>query len=109
MLSCMGSEFRSHSQQVLPPRGGWLDLPNQYALDFHGFEREITKSGFGKTDGRKWVGFSGGLRLVDALPAGVSVEGIRLTWDEDLLLSDPQKAIQVTLDGDISLDLGPRV
>jgi hypothetical protein len=80
--------------------GGWLDLPNQYALDFHGFKLEITKLGFGKTDdGKKWVGFSGGLRLVDELPAGASVEGLRLTWDEDLLLKDPQKAIQVTLNG----------
>ncbi|NIM95038.1 MAG: hypothetical protein GTO18_15165, partial [Anaerolineales bacterium] len=39
--------------------GGWLNLKEQYALDFYGFTLEITKLGFGKTeDGGKWVGFS---------------------------------------------------
>ena len=64
--------------------GGWLNLPDQYTLDFHGFKLEITKLGFGKTDdGGKWIGFSGGLKLVDGLPAGASVEGLRITWFED--------------------------
>jgi hypothetical protein len=41
--------------------GGWLDLPEQYSLDFHGFGIEISKIGFGKTeDGGKWIGFRGG-------------------------------------------------
>ena len=64
--------------------GGWLDLREQYSLDFHGFQMEITKLGFGKTeDGGKWIGFSGNLKLADGLPAGASVEGLRLTWYED--------------------------
>jgi hypothetical protein len=66
--------------------GGWLDLPGQYCLDFHGFKMEITKLGFGKTENNhKWIGFSGGLKLVDSLPAGVSVEGLRITWYENEL------------------------
>lgn len=64
--------------------GGWLNLREQYSLDFYGFQFEITKLGFGKTDdGGKWAGFSGGLKLVDGLPVGASVEGLRLTWYED--------------------------
>jgi hypothetical protein len=65
--------------------GGWLDLPDQYSLDFHGFKFEITKLGFGKADdGRgKWIGFSGGLKLVDGFSAGASVEGLRLSWYDD--------------------------
>lgn len=64
--------------------GGWLDLPAQYSLDFHGFQMEITKLGFGKTeDGGKWIGFSGGLKLVDGVRAGASVEGLRITWYDD--------------------------
>ena len=64
--------------------GGWLDLGTGYALDFYGFRLEITKLGFGKTeDGGKWIGFSGGLKLVDGMPAGASVEGLRITWYED--------------------------
>ncbi|HYV30870.1 MAG TPA: hypothetical protein VEO53_07195, partial [Candidatus Binatia bacterium] len=64
--------------------GGWLDLRDQYSLDFHGVQMEITKLGFGKTeDGGKWIGFSGALKLVKDLPASASVEGLRLIWHED--------------------------
>jgi len=64
--------------------GGWLDLPSQYSLNFHGFKFEITRIGFGKTeDGDRWVGFSGGLKLIEGLPAGASVEGLRVIWDDD--------------------------
>ena len=61
--------------------GGWLDLPKQYSLDFHGFQVEITKIGFGtEDDGTKWIGFSGGIKLVEGLPVGASVEGLRISW-----------------------------
>ena len=64
--------------------GGWLPLPKQYKVDFYGFQFEITKMGLGKTkDGGKWIGFSGGLKLIDGLEAGASVEGLRFTWYED--------------------------
>lgn len=67
--------------------GGWLNLPDQYSLDFHGFKIEITQLGFGKTeDGGKegkWIGFSGGLKLVDGFSAGASVEGLRTIWYAD--------------------------
>jgi hypothetical protein len=73
--------------------GGWLDLPEQHVLDFHGFQLEITKLGFGQTDdGGKWVGFSGGLKLVEGLQAGASVEGLRVTWY-------PDGSTSVTLEG----------
>lgn len=64
--------------------GGWLDLPKQYSLDFHGFKVEITKFGYGRNDnGSKWIGFSGGVELVKGLPAGASVDGLRITADDD--------------------------
>lgn len=64
--------------------GGWLDLRDQYSLDFHGFQMEITKLGLGKTDdGGKWIGFSGGLKLVKELPASASVDGLKISWHED--------------------------
>lgn len=64
--------------------GGWLDLPDQYGLDFHGFQVDITKFGLGRNeDGTKWIGFSGGIKLVDGLPAGASVEGLRITAADD--------------------------
>lgn len=64
--------------------GGWLNLGRQYSFNFYGFILEITKLGFGKTDdGGKWIGFSGGLKLVEGIQAGASVEGLRLVWYED--------------------------
>ena len=74
--------------------GGWLDLPSGYALDLFGFTIEVTKVGFGRTDdGGKWVGFSGGVSLVTGLPAGASVDGLRVTWFED------GRSPQLTLNG----------
>jgi hypothetical protein len=76
--------------------GGWLDLPDQFALTFYGFQIAITKIGFGKLDdGGKWIGFSGALRLVDGLSAGASVDGLRVTWYED----GRPNPIGISLDG----------
>jgi hypothetical protein len=75
--------------------GGWLDLRDHYSLDFYGFQLEITRLGFGKTeDGGKWIGCSGALKLVEGLPAGASVEGLRVIWYDD----DPGQA-RITLEG----------
>ncbi len=64
--------------------GGWLTLRKQKPLNFYGFQVEITRLGFGKTeDGGKWIGFSGGVKLVEGLPAGASVEGLRIVWYDD--------------------------
>lgn len=64
--------------------GGWLDLPEQYGFDFHGFQVDITKFGLGRNqNGTKWIGFSGAVKLVDGLPAGASVDGLRITAKED--------------------------
>ncbi len=61
--------------------GGWLDLPNQMSFDFYGFRMELTKIGFGTDeDGTRWIGFSGGVRLVEDLPLGGSVEGLKIKW-----------------------------
>ncbi len=75
--------------------GGWLTLRKQKPLNFYGFQMEITKLGFGRTeDGGKWIGFSGGVKLVEGLPAGASVEGLRIVWYDD-----GSKAPSVTFNG----------
>ena len=74
--------------------GGWLNLREKYQMNFHGFQLEISKLGFGNTeDGGKWIGFTGGVRLVAGMPAGASVEGLRITWYED------GRPIEITLNG----------
>jgi hypothetical protein len=77
-------ELAIDSQGNVRLDGGWLNLRDQYSLDFYGFRLDITKIGFGKSpDGGRWVGFSGGLKLIDGLAAGASVEGLRVTWYDD--------------------------
>ena len=64
--------------------GGWLNLRQKYQVKVQGFQVEVSKLGFGNTeDGGKWVGLTGGVKLVAGMPAGASVEGLRLTWFED--------------------------
>ncbi|HEX8076303.1 MAG TPA: hypothetical protein VF511_00700, partial [Chthoniobacterales bacterium] len=64
--------------------GGWLDLPSQCGLNLYGFKVSITKFGMGRNeDGTKWIGFSGSVKMVDGLPAGASVEGLRITAKDD--------------------------
>lgn len=61
--------------------GGWLDLARQAALDLHGFQVELTRVGFGtETDGSRWIGFTGALRLVEGV-AGAKVDGLKIGWD----------------------------
>ncbi len=64
--------------------GGWIDLRDQYSLNFHGFTMEITQFGLGtEDDGTRWIGVSGGLKLVEGLKAGASVRGLRISWGDD--------------------------
>lgn len=88
------SELSIDSDGNVRLAGGWLDLPSQFVLDFHGFQLEITKIGFGRTDdGGRWIGFSGALQLVDGMPAGASVDGLRITWYTD------GRPVAISLDG----------
>ncbi len=76
--------------------GGWIDLQQPLALDLYGFGMEITRIGFGtEEDGRRWVGFDGGLRLTELLPAGASAKGLRVIWDP----ARPTQLPEIRLDG----------
>ncbi len=64
--------------------GGWIEIPKQASLDFNGFVLELTKIGFGKEDdGSKWIGLSGAVTIVDAIPMRGGVEGLKLIWTAD--------------------------
>ncbi|MFZ5760359.1 MAG: DUF6603 domain-containing protein [Thermodesulfobacteriota bacterium] len=63
--------------------GGWIEIPKQAALDFHGFKLELTKIGFGnEEDGSRWIGFSGGINIVEGIPLKGGVDGLKLIWKE---------------------------
>ena len=98
-IDLQGLRISAGGEVELPD--GWLDLQTPVALDLYGFMLEISRIGFGSTDdGRRWIGLSAGIHLVDFLPTGVSVEGLRVAWDP----GDPTAAPQVTLQG-IGLEL----
>lgn len=64
--------------------GGWIDLPTQKALQFYAFTVEITKFGFGRTDGGgRWVGFSGKVNLIKGVQGNASVDGLRIILGEN--------------------------
>jgi len=63
--------------------GGWIDLPEVKALDLFGFHADLERIGFGnEDDGSRWVGFSGGVELFEAIPIRGSVEGLRVIWGD---------------------------
>jgi len=79
--------------------GGWIDLPDSYSLTFYGFTITISRIGFGSSgDGGHWIGFSGGLQLVDGLQAGASVDGLKITW-YDHVEGEPDRQPRLTLNG----------
>ena len=53
-------------------------------LDLYGFRSELSRIGFGRDDGRLWLGFSGSVQLVELLPVGAAVENARVLWDPSL-------------------------
>ena len=80
--------------------GGWLTLPVPKALDLYGFNFEISQIGFGSEgQSRRWLGFSGGLHLIDMLPAGASVKGFQVSWATSGSLE-----VQISMDG-VGLEL----
>ncbi len=89
--------------------GGWIDLPVQFELDFHGFKITLSEVGFGKEDSdteagpeRHWIGVSGGIELDKGIPLAGSVEGLQVSWNA----SGPDPDIRVKLEGvEVSLEI----
>lgn len=75
------------SDGTVKVEGGWIELPELKALDFHGFSIEITKLGFGSEDidgiPYKWIGFSGGIQVVSELPLRGGMEGLKILWSDN--------------------------
>ena len=72
-LRGLGIDSKGH----ITLEGGWIDLPNQMALDFFGFHVGLQKLGFGTdANGDKWIGFNGDISLVEGLSLGGSVQGL---------------------------------
>ena len=90
--------FRIDGDGNVAIEGGWLDLSKATIAPFHGFPIEITKIGFGtQSNGCRWLGLNGGLKMADGLPVGVSVEGLRICWDPKA--SNILNSLSVSLDG----------
>lgn len=75
------SQLRIHSDGRVELPGGWIVLSTQKTGALSGFPLDIRKIGFGSQGQKRWVGFSGGLKLIDGMPIGASVEGLKILWD----------------------------
>lgn len=98
--------------------GGWIDLPESFALDFHAFKIDLDQIGFGSegegAQTRQWVGLSGGIRLIEGIPLSASVEGLRVSWrqrqagiepyDPDIRVSLEGIAVHLEIPGTLVLD-----
>ncbi|MEM7021539.1 MAG: hypothetical protein AAF637_03000, partial [Pseudomonadota bacterium] len=66
--------------------GTWLELPDQHTFDFHSFQVEISRIGFGNQESGgsdyRWIGFSGGIQLVEGLPLRGGVDGLKVLWND---------------------------
>lgn len=103
------SQLRIHTDGRVELPGGWLTLPAQKNADFFGFQLDIRKIGFGTQGGKRWIGFSGGLKLVDGMPVGGSVEGLKILWDPTDDTAPPEVelrelAVSVRVPKTLSLD-----
>lgn len=61
--------------------GGWITLPDHTALDFYGFNLSLQKLGFGTDTSGPWIGFNGDIQLIEDVPLGGSVQGMRLNLE----------------------------
>src|SRR6185503_18564655 len=80
--------------KVSMPAGG-LTLQSQETIDLHGFQVQVDSIGFGTEGSERYVSFSGGVKLTDSLPIGVSATGLRVYWSPGGSLDD----VRVALDG----------
>lgn len=80
-------------------KGGWIDFKDQAVLDLYGFKAELNKIGFGKEGEKLWVGATGSMRLVELLPIGASVKGLRVLWNPNLPIEQIPTSLEFDLKG----------
>ena len=82
-LEFHGLRIDSHGNVAL--EDGWINLPSQMAIDYFGFKLTLQKLGFGSDNDVRWIGFNGELQLVEGIPLGGSVRGLRLNLNDGAL------------------------
>jgi hypothetical protein len=63
--------------------GGWVTLPEKRYIDFNGFRIELSAFGFGSevtSPTTRWIGFSGGVELVEGLSSSAKFEKLQVKW-----------------------------
>ena len=75
--------IRINSDGKIAMDGGGITLSQQEVIDLYGFQIDVDSIGFGTDDDWRWIGFSGGIKLTDALPVGVAAKGLQILWNPD--------------------------
>ncbi|MCP4875125.1 MAG: hypothetical protein GY896_06575 [Gammaproteobacteria bacterium] len=89
------NEFTVSSSGDVSIDGGWITLPSKRYIDFNAFKITLSQVGFGQTDGttdKSFIGFTGGVKLVEGLDAEAEVKRLQFLWGG----GDP---VQVKLEG----------
>lgn len=83
-MELRGLSIDSHGNVTL--QGGWLELPSHTAIDFFGFHVALQRLGFGSegeqgAKQQRWIGFDGEVNLVEGVPLGGSVRGLKVSLE----------------------------
>lgn len=62
--------------------GGWITLPEKRYLNFNAFRVELSQVGFGFEDDNRWIGFSGGVELVEGLSSNAKFKRLQFIWQK---------------------------
>lgn len=87
--------------------GGWFDLPEPQGSKYAGFDYELRGVGFGRRDGRWWLGFRGHFAMADLLPVDARIDDIIFSWGSGKPSLRPGSiALSGTFPGLLTLDGG---
>lgn len=74
------NNLRISSKGEVSLDGGWVTLPEKRYLDFNAFRVELSQLGFGVEDTKRWIGFSGGVELVEGLASNAKFKKLQFIW-----------------------------
>ncbi len=64
--------------EVILPLGVWITLSEEISHRLGPCEITVSRYGFGQADDGYWIGLDAGVKLIEGIPAGTSVSGLKI-------------------------------